>query len=120
MKAFIRLLSVFVVFIAIVVGYGVYHFFFDLNNLPHGELINEVPSPNGEYTFKAYLVNGGATVDFAVRGEVQFNKSSKKPKTIYWNYHESEANIKWLDNDTVVINGHELNVTKETFDFRRH
>ena len=120
MKRLIKIFSVITVFMVIVFGYGIYHFFFDIDNLPHGDVIKEVPSPNGEHTFKAYLVNGGATVDFAIRGEVQFNNSSKKPKTIYWNYHESEANIKWLDNNTIVINGHELNVAKEIFDFRRH
>lgn len=100
-------------------GYGVYWAFFDMSRLPEGDLISEVNSPDGTYTLKAYVSSGGATTDFSVRGELNFNKENKKPKNIYWNYHEEKANIKWIDKNTVVINGHELSVPNETFDFRR-
>lgn len=100
-------------------GYGVYWAFFDMNRLPKGELISEVSSPKGTYTLKAYVSNGGATTDYAVRGELNFNKENKKSKNIYWNYHEEKASIKWIDENTVLINGHELSVPNETFDFRR-
>ncbi|WP_432432661.1 DUF5412 family protein [Clostridium swellfunianum] len=48
-----------------------------------------------------------------------FNTKNKKPKNIYWNYHENTANIKWVDDNTVIINSHKLDVLKDTFDFRR-
>lgn len=99
---------------------GGYYSFFDMQHLPIGELIKEVPSPNGDYTFKAYLTNGGATVDFAIRGEVVFKKQGNRDQTIYWNYHEDHADMKWMDNQTLNINGHILNVEKDQFDFRRH
>ncbi|MGM0877910.1 MAG: DUF5412 family protein [Bacillota bacterium] len=59
--------------------------FFDMSRLPKGDLISQVYSPNGTYTIKAYLSNGGATTDFAVLGELKFNKENRKPKNIYWN-----------------------------------
>lgn len=91
-----------------------------MNNLPKGKLISEGKSPDGTYTVKAYLSDGGATVDYSILGELNYNKINKKPKNIYWNYHEEEAVIKWINNDTVVINGHKLNVLNEVFDWRRN
>jgi hypothetical protein len=104
-------------FIALV-GYGVYWAFFDLNRLPTGEYLTEETSPDGTYTLKAYVTNGGATTSYSVRGELVFNKRNNKAKNIYWNYREDTANITWTDNDTVVINGHSLNVPNDKFDFR--
>ncbi|WP_210364050.1 DUF5412 domain-containing protein [Bacillus sp. REN3] len=100
-------------------GYGVHWAFFDLDRLPKGELIDEVSSPGGAYTVRAYVTNGGATTDYAIRGELIFNRKNKKPKNIYWNYHEEKAYIVWLNENTVRINGHELSLPNETFDFRR-
>ncbi|MFJ7936494.1 DUF5412 domain-containing protein [Sporosarcina sp. NPDC096371] len=100
------------------VGYGVYWAFFDMNRLPTGEYLTEETSPNGQYTLKAYVTNGGATTSYAVRGELVFNKKANKTKNIYWNYREDTANIMWTDNDTVVINGHTLDAQNDKFDFR--
>lgn len=100
------------------IGYGIYLAFFDMNGLPTGEYLTEETSPDGTYTLKAYLTNGGATTSYSIRGELVFNNRNGKTKNIYWNYREETANIEWTDNDTVVINGHTLNVPKEKFDFR--
>ncbi len=89
-----------------------------MNNLPKGELISQAQSPDGAYTLKAYRTNGGATVSHAIRGELNYNKIDKKPKNIYWNYKEDKAMIEWIDEDTVVINSHELDVLNDRFDFR--
>ena len=117
-----RLLKVFIIgslLIVGIVGYGVYWAFFDMNRLPTGEYLTEETSPNGKYTLKAYVTNGGATTSYSVRGELVFNDKDNKTKNIYWNYREESANISWTDNNTVIINGHTLDVTKEKFDFRR-
>ncbi len=103
----------------LVASIGIYYSFFDMQHLPTGELIKEVSSPNGEYIFKAYLCNGGATVDFAIRGEVEFTKQYGKVKTIYWNYHQDHADLKWMDNQTIIINGHTLDVLRDSYDWRR-
>jgi len=100
-----------------IIGYGVYWAFFDMNRLPTGEYITEETSPNGTYTLKAYVSSPSLSAD-AVRGELIFNERNGKTKNIYWNYRESTAKIEWIDDDTVVINGHKLNAPKEKFDFR--
>lgn len=102
-----------------ILGYGVYWVFFDTNRLPKGEYLTEVNSPGGAYTLKAYRINGGATTTFAIRGELVMNDRKGKTKNIYWNNREDNANMKWIDNDTVVINGHTLYVPYEKFDFRK-
>ena len=112
------LIIVGLLFVALV-GYGVYWAFFDMDRLPKGEYRTEEISPDGKYTLKAYVANGGATTSYSVRGELVFNKRFNKTKNIYWNYREDVANIKWTDNDTVVINGHSLDVPNDKFDFRK-
>ncbi|MTV47362.1 hypothetical protein GJ688_00015 [Heliobacillus mobilis] len=122
-KVIIRLLKIVGIIILLFVcfiSWGVYWFFFSMDSLPTGELINEVTSPGGNYTVKGYRSDGGATTSYAIRGELVFNKQKRAPKNIYWNYREDQANIIWLDDDTVVINGHELNVPNDRFDFRRY
>lgn len=86
-----------------------------MSRLPKGDLISEVSSPDGTYTLKCFVSDGGATTDYAVLGELNFNKENRKPKNIYWNYHEETANINWIDKNTVVINGHQLRVPNDTF-----
>lgn len=121
-KHFVRKLligmSVGVLLIVGLLGYGVYWAFFDMNRLPTGEYLTEESSPDGKYTLKAYVTNGGATTSYAVRGELVLNEENGKTKNIYWNDREDHAEIKWIDNDTVVINGKSLNVPTEKFDYR--
>ena len=107
-----------VVIIIAILFYGVYLAFFDMARLK-GEFISEVKSPNGTYTVKSYLSNGGATTGYAILGELNYNKVNKKPKNIYWNYREEKADIEWTDEVTVIINGHKVNILHDTFDFRR-
>ncbi|PID16258.1 hypothetical protein CSV62_15775 [Sporosarcina sp. P35] len=101
------------------IGYGVYWAFYDMSRLPTGEYVTEETSPDGKYTVKVYVTNGGATVPYAIRGELVFNQENNKTKNIYWNYKEDTVIITWTDNDTVVINGHTLNVPKDKFNFRQ-
>ena len=82
-------------------------------------MINEAASPDGKYTVLAYLNSGGATTDYAVLCSVR-NNETEKEKNIYWNYPCTEVKIEWNDEDTVTINGVELNVTKDTYDYRKY
>lgn len=100
--------------------YGVYWAFFDMSRLPKGEFISQLQSPNGKYSIKGYLINGGATTSYAIRGELNYNNFEKRPKNIYWNYREKEIIIEWVDDNTVIINGIELDVASEKYDFRRN
>ncbi len=111
-------ISLLILLVLIFLAYGVYWAFFDLQRLPEGDFLTEQISPDGTYTLKAYVVGGGATVDFSVRGELVWNETKKK-KTIYWQYHEEKAVINWINNDTVEINGKKLKVPNEGYDFRR-
>ncbi len=92
-------------------------FFRGMNSLPKGKFINSYDSPTLNYTINIYLCDGGATTDFSIRGEL-VNNQNKSRKTIYWNYHEQEAYVEWIDEETVVINNHTLNVLEDVYDFR--
>ncbi|MCM3393169.1 DUF5412 domain-containing protein [Cytobacillus oceanisediminis] len=100
------------------IGYGVYWAFYDMNRLPKGKYLTEKISPDGKYTLKAYITNGGATTTYAIRGELVFNEKNNKTKNIYWNSGEDIAKITWSDFDTVVINDHSLNVPNDKYDYR--
>jgi hypothetical protein len=88
-----------------------------MNNLPEGDYLSSYDSPSKDYSINIYLCNGGATTDFSIRGELVIKNESKK--NIYWSYHEQEANVEWIDDDTVIINGRTLNVLEDIYDFRR-
>lgn len=94
------------------------HFLSSMDNLPSGELIGSYSSPDGTYTVNSYLCSGNATVDFAVRCEA-VEKLTGNKRNIYWNYHCEKADIKWLNNTTVNINGQTLNILNDSYDFRR-
>lgn len=98
--------------------YAFYHLAFV--RLPRGEIQASCASPTGEYTVNLYLCNGGATVDYAIRGEVVYNKGVvfKKKKDIYWNYHEQTADCIWITDHVVAINGMELDVRYDSYDWR--
>ena len=98
---------------------GIYWAFFDIQRLDGQEVITVSDSPDSSYTVTAYLNNGGATTDYAVLCAVKNNKTGKE-RNIYWNYHCSTADIQWLDDKTVSINGIELDVTKDKYDYRRN
>ena len=95
------------------------YFFFNINRLPEGEFLRMIESPNGDYTVKTYVLRGGSTVAEAVRGEVIYHQKKDKKKNIYWGYRESEAKITWIGNDIVSINGIDLDVRKEVYDWRK-
>ncbi|MDF2013854.1 DUF5412 family protein [Priestia megaterium] len=83
---------------------------------PKGEYISQSASPNEDYIVKIYRSSGGATTPFAIRGEVTYTKKVfNKRKNIYWNYPQETAKVKWVNNKTVNISGHILNVKKDTF-----
>ena len=87
--------------------------------LPTGELICTSTSPNGDYIIQAYLCDGGATTDQAIRAEV-LNNASGKVRNIYWQYHAYEADIEWLSDTLVRINGVELDVRTDAYDYRKN
>lgn len=93
--------------------------FYNIDRIEPGEFLTEEVSPDGKYTVKTYLNNGGATVSYAVFGVLHFNDSKKKPKNIYWQYRMEEGAVHWQDSETVVINGTSIDVPSGRYDYRR-
>ena len=98
--------------------YAINWAFFDIQHIKGQEYLNQSTSPNGTYTVTAYLNNGGATVSYAVLGVLTSNKNGKT-KNIYWEYRCEKADMKWLDDDVVIINGIKLNVRNGIYDYRQ-
>ncbi|TPE20813.1 DUF5412 family protein [Clostridium perfringens] len=79
------------------------------------EFLGETVSSDEKYKVEAYLVNGGATVDWSV---ICYLKEGQNKKEIYIDYHINEANMTWIDNDTISINGHDIELPNGKYDFR--
>lgn len=100
-------------------GFGFYHFFFDTDALVPQSLIGKSVSPDGEYKINIYLQNGGATTGYAVLCVLHKNNDVNPIRNIYWNYPCDKAEIEWVDNDTVIINGVIIDdVFKDKYDWR--
>jgi hypothetical protein len=119
-KKKVFLIGIAVISIIILGIFGIINtLFYSMSRLPNGEFLTESTSENGAYTIKAYLCNGGATVSYAIRGEVITNDKGHKRKNIYWDYKIDKADISWEDNDTVIINGHKINLPNGKYDWRK-
>lgn len=79
------------------------------------ELLGETVSSDGKYKVEAYLINGGATIDWAVKC---YLREGDIKKEIYRDYHINEANMIWIDNDTISINNHNIDLPNGKYDFR--
>ena len=79
------------------------------------ELLGETVSSDGKYKIEAYLINGGATVDWSVKC---YLREGDIKKEIYRDYHINEANKIWIDNDTISINNHNIDLPNGKYDFR--
>ncbi|MGU8452334.1 DUF5412 family protein [Clostridium perfringens] len=79
------------------------------------ELLGETVSSDGKYKIEAYLINGGATVDWSVKC---YLREGDIKKEIYRDYHINEANMIWIDNHTISINNHNIDLPNGKYDFR--
>ena len=104
--------------IFVTIGWGIFHFTMDTQSIPKGKLFKSVKSPNGKYIANAFYGQDNATVDFSVIVEIENIKNNKK-KNIYFEYHCEEADIKWLSDKKIMINGRKLDIYKDVYDFRR-
>ncbi|MCL2784815.1 MAG: DUF5412 domain-containing protein [Propionibacteriaceae bacterium] len=91
-------------------------------NVSRGEFLCASTSPEGTYTVNLYDVYAGRPAGFT-GGMVVTNKTGKK-KSIYYEGSMSLPNprctVSWETDQIVIINGKRLDVTKDTYDFRRH
>ena len=115
------ILGIVTIFIVILIGFITlaYIFFYGMTRLPKGEYLSQSTSSNGTYTIKTYIYNGGATVNYAVRGELITNTKNNNVKNIYWDYKIDKSDITWEDDDTVIINGHKINLPNGKYDWRK-
>lgn len=109
---------------AIVLAIGV--FFFGIYQIWKGvdslfsssdTLIEESISSDNKYKIEAYLHSAGATVDFSVTCKLFID--GKEYKTIYTDYHMKDAIIEWIDNDTVSINSHVIELPHGEYDWTK-
>lgn len=114
------IITIFIIVFIIIggVSYIINWAFFDIQRINGQEYLDESTSPNGTYTVTTYLNNGGATTSYAVLGTLKNNKNGKS-KNIYWQYRCEKAEMEWLNDETIKINGIELNVKSEIYDYRR-
>ncbi|RLQ93699.1 hypothetical protein D9X91_16885 [Falsibacillus albus] len=78
------------------------------------DLFKTTVSPDDNYKIEFYLTNGGATTSFGVIGKLDGPFWFKK--TIYHAYPMDHVKVKWVDNHTVWINNHILDLKKgETY-----
>lgn len=105
------------IIIVVLIACVIYHFFYNMNFLPKGEPLESIELPTNDYIINSYIVRNSLSAD-AIRVELINNKTSKR-KNIYWGYPESTANIKWINEDTVEINGHILNIHNDRYDWRK-
>ena len=115
-----KLLNKKTIFFIIILFIGLFIFknFFSMANLPKGKHIYRSSSPSHKYTFDAYLCDGGATTDYAIRGEIIDNHTGKK-RNIYWDYKVNIVESRWITDSSIIINGKKItNVEKDKYDFR--
>lgn len=124
----------------IAIGVGVIYlkyYYMDLTKFNYDMLNKSAESGDGKYLVEIHSVGRmdgtrGKPKVLNVYGELteisgyQMNKDGiltrkdKYSKIIYWGQGTSHLELKWLDNHTVRINGIELNVQKEVYDYRRN
>lgn len=71
-------------------------------SLSSKKLVEIIPSPNGQYEIRTYLNNCGATCDFGLSAELC--DMDGRCKEIYYQYHEYESFVYWIDDKYIFIN----------------
>lgn len=89
-----------------------------MEKLPVGSFQREYDSPSKKYTINSYICGSGGLPDWAARCEV-VNNMSGEVRNIYWDYKKKLIDVKWINDNTVSINGHKINVENEVYDWRK-
>lgn len=119
MKKKIKNILLIVLAFVVAIVCGAYSLLFDTQRIEGQEIIAQVDSPQNQYTVTAYL-NSDDDGKCAVLCHVTAKKILGRDRNVYWNYPCGSAEIEWIDETTVVINGVELDVRFDTFDYRKN
>lgn len=87
---------------------------FSLDIIPEGTELYCIPSPDGTQQLKIYKINN--SLGTAVRGEIN-NKDGKR--NIYWQTGIDDAECRWSNEHTVIINDIAINSVLGSYDCRR-
>lgn len=88
-------------------------------NIKGEEHIATYTSPNETYELEIFRNNGGATTSYAILGVLHKQSNSKYSRNIYWENRQEDAEVEWIDDNTVIINNKRIeNVEKDKYDFR--
>jgi len=82
--------------------------------LPKGKIVKSEISFDKKHTMNAYFIYGGPISADAIRVEIVDNDTHKK-RNIYWKDKENSISIKWLDNNTVEVNGRKINIFNDYY-----
>ncbi len=123
MKKVIYVLGVVIAFLFLVIiilfGYRVYKSFTSIDMIKGEECIGKKKSPDSRYEARAFRNDGGATTDYAVL-VVLIDLKNGTEKNIFWDYHCDYADMKWNSNNIIEINGIELKVPDQVYDYRKY
>ena len=119
MKKAKKIILLFSAIIILSIGIVSYVCFFSIQNIKGEEHIATYTSPNGTYELEIFRNNGGATTSYAILGVLHKQSNSKYSRNIYWENRQEDAEVEWIDDNTVMINNKRIeNVEKDKYDFR--
>lgn len=101
--------------ILLTVVFGFFTIMFLLLTLFIGDrqtLVEEIPSPDGAYTIQVYELGES---DYSMAVDVVFNHELRDPRRFYFQIYDEPIEVKWSNQQVVEINGHKLNVLKDTY-----
>lgn len=82
--------------------------FFSMLFSPAKQLLDTTTSPNGAYTIDLYRGNGGATTSFWIVGEL--DGPLWTTKRIYYHYNKDQVDFNWVNDHTIEINNHPIDL----------
>lgn len=107
--------------LAFMISYYEYYRGLTYEEPPSGTLIDEIPSPNGQWLLRLYKSDyGGAVGGTMYRGAVAPTASPSEERTLYYDEPEGfgPGSIAWRDSSTVIVEGREIDVREGRYDFR--
>ncbi len=87
--------------------------FYNIEDVPKGVLVAEYDSPTGEQKISCYKVE--TAIGNAVRCSLTDDEGERN---IYWNTETENAEIRWMNEKTVIINGMLIEIDSVVYDSR--